>query len=372
MFGRDGRSSTERMHRLALTLMSIPVDVRSVTAEWLTEALGVGGPGGDAAVTSFRVERVGEEQGWTGVLAHFELSYSEPVEGAPSSLIAKFSPPDPSHVFGLHEVPFYREIAAGRDFPIPVCYYGEVDTRTGASVMLLEDLSRLRTVGFTDGCTPGEAEAAVRALATIHATWWNDPRLESMDWLFSIGDTRFAEWWAQYPQEIKTLLPELEVSRGLFEFGDRFATDMPLILDRIEGAPFTCVHKDIHVDNLLFGSHPDDPSVVLVDWQTAGRGKGISDIAYLLISSLSPQDRRESERRLVGIYHRYLVESGVEGYTLDQCWADYIVSVASKLFITVTATVLFDNTSAHRRAWRTADLQRLMAFIDDHDPVNEL
>ena len=196
--------------------------------------------------------------------------------------------------------------------------------------------------------------------------------MESKDWLFRIADTRFPEWWALYPRRIEMILPEFEVSRDLLEFGDLFATDMPLILDRIEGAPFTCIHRDIHLDNLLFGSRPDDPSVILVDWQTAGRGKGISDVAYLLISSLNPPDRRKSERRLIDIYHRSLVSSGVEDYTLEQCWSDYLVSAASKLFITVTATVHFDNTSHHRRAWRKADLQRLMAFVEDHNPINEL
>ena len=112
--------------------------------------------------------------------------------------------------------------------------------------------------------------------------------------------------------------------------------------------------------------------MIIIDWQTTGRGLGISDIAYLLISSLSPTDRRASEQELVGMYHRYLIDSGVENYGLDQCWADYKVSVASKLFISVTATVRLDNTTPHRRAWRAADLQRLMAFIDDHDPINAL
>lgn len=352
--------------------MTVPESIASITPEWLTEALRIGGPGHDVSVTSFRVKHVGEEEGWIGKLALIELSYSGPVEDAPSSVVAKFSPPDPGHVFSRHEVPFYHEIAAGRGFDVPICYYGAVDPGTGRSVVLLEDLCRLETVRFVDGCTPEQAEAAVRALATVHITWWNDAALESKDWLLSIADTAFTEWWAQYPHKIRSILPNLEVSSGLMEFGDRFAGDMALVLDRIEGAPFTAIHRDIHVDNLLFGSHPDDLPAVLIDWQTAGRGKGISDIAYLLISSLSPQDRRRCERRLVEIYHGCLIEAGIEDYPLDQCWSDYIVSIASKLFITVTATVCLDNTTPHHRAWRRADLQRLMAFVDDHDPISYL
>ena len=72
------------------------------------------------------------------------------------------------------------------------------------------------------------------------------------------------------------------------------------------------------------------------------------------------------------MYHDHLTASGIEGYSQDQCWSDYLVSAASKLFITVTATINFDNTTPHRTAWRTADLERLTAFFDDHNPISEL
>ena len=352
--------------------MTTPDCVRSVTTEWLSEVLRLGGFGDSVTVASFRAQQIGGEQGWTGELARLDLSYATPIEGAPSSVVVKFSPPDLDRVFSAHEVGFYLEIASEQDLPVPACYYGDADPQTGASVLLLEDLSRLRAVSFLDGCTVREAKAAVMGLAEIHTAWWENETLQSKDWLFTIADTPFSDWWAQYPERIKTILPDLKISRSLMEFGDRFATDTTLILDRIEGSPLTCIHRDIHADNLLFGCHPDDPSVIFIDWQTAGRGLGISDVAYLLISSLSPFDRRTSERELIGMYHRYLMNHGIENYDLAQCWADYKLSVASKLFISVTATVRLDNTTPHRRAWRAADLQRLMAFIDDHEPITEL
>lgn len=352
--------------------MAIPTDTRSITAAWLTNALSGSGLIGGASVTSFDVQRIGEVQGWTGQVARINLEYSSRTPEAPSSVVIKFSPTAAGGVFGEREVSFYREIAADRGFAVPRCHCSELNPQTGANVVLLEDLASLHTVDFVDGCTPAQAEATVRALAKIHAHWWNDPTLEPRDWLFSIADSDFAEWWAQYPDEVGRILPDFKLPPRLAEFGDRFASDVPAMLERIEGAPFTCIHRDIHVDNLLFGSTSADPPVVLVDWQTVGLGRGISDIAYFLISSLSPADRRASERRLVSLYHELLIAAGIENYSFDECWSDYLVSVASKLFITVTATINFDNTSPHRTAWRTVDLQRLTAFFDDHDPLGEL
>ena len=350
--------------------MTIPRNMQSITAEWMTNALSASI--GTCTVASLRVERIGEDQGWTGQVGRIRIEYTDAPPDAPDSVIAKFSPLDIRGVFGGREVNFYQEIAAAQGFAVPICYHSVIDAQTGENIALLEDLSNLKTVPFVDGCTPAQAEAAVVALAEIHARWWNDPTLTSKEWLFSIAESDFAEWWAQYPDEIVRLLPHTDLSPRLLEFGDRFASDLPAMLQRIEGAPFTCIHRDIHVDNLLFGSEPQDPKVILVDWQTVGRGRGTSDIAYLLISSLSPSDRKSNERRLVGMYHDHLTASGIEDYSQDQCWSDYLVSAASKLFITVTATINFDNTTPHRTAWRTADVERLTAFFDDHNPISEL
>ncbi len=348
--------------------MAVPEDYRLVTAQWLTHALRAGGIGDEAVVTSFRAERLGEEQGFTGALARLDLTYAHPVEGAPSSLVAKLSPPLSDLDVGRREVAFYEEIASGRQLPVPICYYGEVDPDSGAGVLLLEDLSHLRGVNFLDGCTPDEAEAAVLGLAAIHAAWWNDPALETLDWAFSLAGSSFPDWWARYPQKVELLLPGIALPASFVDFGERFATDMPLVLEQLEGRPFTVIHRDIHVDNLLFGSRPEDPAAVLIDWQLAGVGKGVSDVAFLLMSSLSPADRRTSERRLVSRYHNRLGELGVVAYSLEQCWADYVVSAAGRLFITVAATVLLDNSTAHQKEWRRVDLERLAAFVEDHLP----
>ena len=40
--------------------------------------------------------------------------------------------------------------------------------------------------------------------------------------------------------------------------------------------------------------------------------------------------------------------------------------MVAKLNVSVMATVLLDNSSPAKRAWRRADLLRLMAFCEDH------
>jgi hypothetical protein len=352
-------------------MIKIPHSPEAITSLWLTTALRSTKTIDKSEVTSFRTERIGEKEGFTGYLARFELQYSSLEETAPPSLVGKFSPNDPELLKSLkenyvREVKFYDEIAARERLPVPHCYYRDIDLETGTSIMLLEDLSHLRTVDFISGCTLEEAELVVQGLGRIHASWWENPKLQDMDWFFSFADAPYQEWWAQYPQKIQALLPDFPIPGNFFEFGKQFGSNMVEIVNQLEGPPLTCVHRDIHVDNLLFGVKDSDPPVEIVDWQLVGRGKGVSDIAYFLISSVPPALRRESEMKLLEIYHRLLIQSGITEYSFDQCWHDYLLSAVGKLFITVAATVLIDNSSAHRKAWRRADLQRLVAFIEDH------
>ena len=356
--------------------MGIPEIPEAMTSAWLTEALHSKKTIDQAAVKSFRMKRIGEKEGFSGYLVRFEIDYSQPEKDAPTSLIGKFSPVDPDLRMAMkegnvREVRFYDEIAAEQSLPVPPCYYSDINLETGASILLLEDLSRSRLVDFVTGCKPADTELVIQELARIHASWWNDTKLQEMSWLSSFADYPYQEWWSQYPQEIADLLPDYQLPDTFFDIGHRFGLNMAAILNQLEGMPVTCIHRDIHVDNLLFGVKETDPPLTVVDWQLVGKGRGVSDVAYFMISSVPPAQRRQSERRLLQTYHTFLTQYGVQGYSFDQCWADYKLSAVCKLFITVAATVLIDNSSPHRRAWRRADLQRLVAFIEDHS-VGEL
>jgi len=322
------------------------------------------------------MKRIGEKEGFTGSLARFEIAYSQSENTAPTSLVGKFSSLEPevrasSKAANEREVRFYDEIAIERNLPVPQCYYSDVEPETGVFILLLEDLSRLRTVDFVTGCNSTDMGLVIEELARMHASWWNNPKLAEMSWLLSLADYPYQEWWSQYPQEIADLFPDYQLPDTFFNVGYRFGLNMGTILNQLEGGPATCIHRDIHVDNLLFGVQDTDPPLMVVDWQATGKGRGVSDVAYFLISSISPAQRRQSEASLLENYHTLLTQYGVQDYSFDECWFDYRLSAVGKLFITVTATVLLDNTSTHRRAWRRADLQRLVAFIEDH-AVDEL
>ena len=355
-------------------MKDIPVRPEEVTPAWLTEALRSTQSIGQASVKSFRMQPIGMEQGFSGELVRLDLDYNKAENGLPASLVGKFSPIYPHgddfpQDSSEREIRFYEKAAAKVGLRAPRCHFAAIDRKKGVSVLLLEDLNHLRRADITAGCTLEEVELVIRELASMHASWWESPQFRKMKWLPLINtfaESPFQRWWSSYPDCVKAILSGYRIPDAFLEVGQRLADNLDKAFDPLAEPPVTLVHGDVHADNLLFGTGGKTPSLVLLDWELAARGKGVSDVTYFMASSLPTSLRRRSERRLLETYHGLLVGYGVQGYSFDQCWADYKRSIFARILISVLATVGCDNSSESRRAWRRADLQRLAAFVEDH------
>lgn len=353
--------------------LPIPTTPAEITPEWLTATLGA-----SKAIITYRVKsatasRIGEDEGFTGGgLYRVTLTYDQAESGQPPSMVAKLSPHTAAtrslmRAANAREVDFYQSLAQGNTLPVPRCYHADFDAKTGASIVLLQDLSGYRSVPLIKGCGPADAKRVVEALALLQAKWWNAPALARLSGASMVAEYPFDQYWPQYPEKLSGLLQGIELPSSFLELGDFIAQNhMQIFAALMETAPITRLHRDIHVDNVVFAKPKGRAGAILLDWQFAGKGRSPYDVGYFLISSVDPAQRRNMERGLVAHYHAELLRHGVTGYNLAQCWTDYLQSVAGKLFITVAATVLLDNSSPHKQAWRRADLTRLLAFCADH------
>jgi Ecdysteroid kinase-like family len=120
----------------------------------------------------------------TGRLYRLRISYDKAEPGAPRSLLAKFSALHPEvratvHSMGFYEreIGFYCEFAADCPVRTPRCYFGEVQMDSGASLLLLEDLTWMRNLSSAGGVVD-EVELVLRELGKLHAAWWGDTRLD--------------------------------------------------------------------------------------------------------------------------------------------------------------------------------------------------
>lgn len=287
-----------------------------LTESWLSSALA-------RPVTSVRCEPIGA--GRTGASYRLTLSYEHAT--GPATLIAKVAAVDAAARHAVRkgyatEVGFYRELADALPVRTPECWYCDISTDQTTFTLLLEDLAPSTPGVQVRGCSVEQAAAALRNLAWLHGARWNDDTLlalpfldrptpdaaEFVGMLLSDATDGFVERYADAlsPQDGETLRA---AARGIASW----MTSRP--------EPFTLVHGDYRLDNLMFAPGGDD--VAALDWQTLTVGHPSRDVAYFLGTSLDPELRRAHEAALVRAYHDALVAEGVAGYDAERCWNDY-------------------------------------------------
>jgi hypothetical protein len=314
----------------------VPDRPEELTADWLTAALSYAGhPVVAEAVTS---ERIGTGQ--IGANYRLGLRYAgrPDASSAPPTLVAKLAAGDAAArervKQGFHkEVMFYRHLAPLSDVRVPKCYYADITPDLTSFVLLMEDLAPCVPGRQADGCSPEQADAAVRNLAALHASFWNSPQL-----------TTHAGWLAPMDADTGRFLGELMVTstdQFVDRYCDRLSQEDQSTLRRTAEATgewaaglapvASVVHGDYRLDNLMFG---DDTSVCAVDWQTTSAGAPTRDLAYFAGTSLEAADRRRLEEQLLATYLSTLSRHGVD-WPLDQAVLGYRRDMLQGPMITV-------------------------------------
>ena len=157
----------------------------------------------------------------------------------------------------------------------------------------------------------------------------------------------------------ETFSPEgRRLAEGLHEYIAEFWRCMS------EG-PFTVVHGDFRLENLLFGTEAAAEGMRMVDLQLCIRARGPFDLAYLMSQSAPVDLRRRAERRILERYHGRLLDRGVEGYDFDACLRDYRKSVLYCLTYPVIVCGSLDASNPSARAFGTSYLGRQLTAMAD-------
>jgi len=300
--------------------VAVPRTPDDLTPAWLSAALG-------AEVTAVTATDIGAGSGLFGVVLRLELTHDG---NAPDSLIAKLPTTAEANLIvgnalGIYEreVRFYAELAGSVPIRVPECYFGRIDD-TG-SILLLEDIRDLQVGDQVAGITEREAERIVDALAALHATFWEHQDLESMTWLPKLDAPVYA---ATVPGIFHTSWPTLRenfahiLNADDVALGNRLDPRFEEVVERCCVGPITVIHTDSRLDNLFF--HPSGgDEIAFIDWQLAIRGRGISDVAYLIGTSLDAAEQPAAVPRLVRRYHDALQAHGVTDYSFDDCLRHY-------------------------------------------------
>jgi hypothetical protein len=172
-----------------------PKSGNEITLPWLNTMLTAQAPTSNAtpAITGYRCEPIGETAGFLGDIVRVYLDWHAPGQG-PGSIIAKFPTLRPANLAtgkGLlayeRELRFYDAFSTHCPLQPPHFYGGADVSGQGDYLILIEDLMGARFVSQLDGLSISDAELAVRGLASMHAQYWNDPKLDEPNALYQFS-----------------------------------------------------------------------------------------------------------------------------------------------------------------------------------------
>ncbi len=170
---------------------NVPVVTEDASADFVTQALrSTGVIDADTSVAEVEHDRIGEGVGLMCNLARLTLRYKGPAHNAPSSVILKVPSNLPENRgvgdhfnFYEREGRFYAEVSESLPVRTPHCYYNHIDVEANEFALLIEDFGGRTMVSQVAGIDFERAAEAVRALALVHAEWWQSPKLETLTWM---------------------------------------------------------------------------------------------------------------------------------------------------------------------------------------------
>lgn len=268
-----------------------------------------------------------------------EMIYSaDAAPQLPPRLILKvpFSDNDAALAMGRDEVLAYRKLRdLAPTLPLVRCFEAALEVQTGASHLLLQDLSATHFRADTpDNVSLAQWQLAVEALSDLHAFWWERDALGvELGQVFSDTDI-----------EAATKLNEESLARFLVVMGSEVDAATRRTLEatvaflpgfwrqRLTSRKRnTLIHGDAHSWNILLPHDEPGGRAYLIDLATMRLRPATNDVAYLMALKWKPERRARLEMPLVRHYHQALVTRGVTDFSWDDCLLDYRYSIVTHL-----------------------------------------
>ncbi|WP_371815074.1 phosphotransferase [Mycobacterium sp. DL440] len=222
---------------------------------------------------------------------------------------------------GHTEVRFYQDLAP-QISGVPKVYGAAFEPWTGRYLVVLEDLPT-GECDFPDTLhplSPDQAGLVIELLASVHAAFWgafSGKARRLVDWVYTpSGDSTSLLTGSLMKSSIKRLAERttIPVDNGRF-----IADNYRAVAALIDRPPHTVMHGDAHPGNVYFRNG----RAGLLDWQAVRRGHPSRELAYTLITSMTPEDRRATQRELLATYRKALVAFGGPELDGEDLWLRY-------------------------------------------------
>ncbi|MEM7034113.1 MAG: phosphotransferase [Chloroflexota bacterium] len=325
-----------------MTVAELQQIASKITPQWLTRCFHQGGHFPNGEVITLTIEDIQKH--------HFSLNViysSEITPQFPSRLILKWY--DHKYAFGVGEGLFYAQIVPAMSTPpVPRCFAAQIGQGQEPTYILLEDVSKTHyAASFPyDNLSQEVFEQVTLSLASIHAHWWNHPRIHQPDMTrhAMLGVAHEAISPAITQQNAQYFSDKILPAR-IDQLGDVFPKVWQQTCERIIPAwatlfsdriasesNLTLIQGDAQLGNTMLPRSPKRHRPMLIDWEGCIRGIGAWDLARTLVQTeFSSEKRKHLEAVLLPHYQGALEQQDIKNYTYDACLADYQLCILTNV-----------------------------------------
>lgn len=302
----------------------IPVSIGAIDAEWMGQALQAAGHDhpGIKHITTKPMPGIVGALGEVGVI---EVDYAGPCP-LPNSYVAKcLLDSDLARLYNqimmpfIRESGFYRDLAGDVKMRIPECYVN-VSEGTDRFMMLIEHISPAVDGDILVGTSVDNMHKLATDLGTMHGQFWMNAQLTTLPWVvdwsapsYPMGIPLVQDAWGKFNERESGLIPA-----DLQDVCSRtFVNDTLTWLARFNERPWTFIHGDYELDNMMF----TDDEIVVLDWQMAGKSFAGQDVAFFL-TACATDESVAAERELLDAYRAALAAAGGPSWSHDDLVED--------------------------------------------------
>jgi thiamine kinase-like enzyme len=373
---------------------ALPWKPEQLTAETMTEILRRSGTlPMSASVQSVTRKIFGEGEGLMSVMYRLSLDYGADADEAwPRSLVAKVTPPSlkPRIVGELldlfkTEVQFYDEHISERTGVPTANVFHAAHGGHGRYMLILEDLAPAKCGDQISGLSAEQAQAALTAIAPLHAKYWNavHEEEETQDWVRPMNNL---DYWKLVKKTFTEAAVKIYDRLELFgidceslpnflafvqhldetfdDFIDLSCNDYKAVNKHALFSTTLC-HGDFRGENIFYTVGTSE-GVKLIDFQLVREAVGSEDVSYFVVGSMTIEERRRCEVQLIQHYVNELQRLGVT----DLSMAEALLTFQFGFVITIIInTIALSDTEGgnNERGKRllAAMLERLEAAMVD-------
>jgi len=331
---------------------TFPVYPEELTPDFLTDVMNELHPGTTVQSAQLvEAKGFGENNVSTSAIATLDLQYAQAAGNLPERVVVKMLKTDdwptadiagytssgakgvqqrpPRYGLYENEVNFYKHIGKEITTEVPLALAARFDHAASRYVLILEDLGK-QGAHFPcqfDEASIEETQKLLEALAKLHAAYWQSERFHSdLSWVQTpivgnVSETIRGVVREGVRDELSRYKFKREILGRIQMTEEQLFSGLDVLQKHQATLPGTLLHGDAHFGNSY---RLPDGRAGFYDWQLCARGWCVHDVTYLIVTTLSIEQRRTHERELLRFYREKLLSHGVSNAPdEDSLWLEH-------------------------------------------------